>query len=259
MQMKRGIYKMERILSKKNDRVKKWKKLHTKKGRELTGVYLIEGFHLIAEAMEHNAPIQEFLVSEQVKETLFEKYPQEKVVMISKEIADYLSDTESPQGVFAIVEKEMPDTPADFIKPYLLLDNVQDPGNVGTMIRTADAAGYGGVVLGKGTVDLYNSKVLRSTQGGHFHFPVYEGDLNEWFALFKSHHFPIYGTELNEDAASYREINAPEIYGLVMGNEGNGMDKELLKQTTKNLYIPITGQAESLNVAVAAGILMFSL
>lgn len=250
---------MERILSKKNERVKKWKKLHTKKGRELTGFYLIEGFHLISEAIEHGAKIHEFLVSEQLKENSIENYPQEKVVMISKEIADYLSDTESPQGVFAILEKETSVLPTNFTKPYLFLDNVQDPGNVGTMIRTADAAGYGGVVLGKGTVDLYNSKVLRSTQGGHFHFPVYEADLNSWFTLFKSHGFPIYGTELNEDAASYREIVAPEVYGLVMGNEGNGMSNELLKQTTKNLYIPITGQAESLNVAVAAGILMFSL
>ena len=253
------MQKMERILSKKNERVKKWKKLHTKKGRELTGFYLIEGFHLISEAIEHGAKIHEFLVSEQLKENTIENYSQDKVVMISKEIADYLSDTESPQGVFAILEKETPVLPTNFTKPYLFLDNVQDPGNVGTMIRTADAAGYGGVVLGKGTVDLYNSKVLRSTQGGHFHFPVYEGDLNSWFTLFKSHSFPIYGTELNEDAASYREIDAPEVYGLVMGNEGNGMSNELLKQTTKNLYIPITGQAESLNVAVAAGILMFSL
>lgn len=250
---------MERILSKKNDRVKQWKKLHTKKGRDLTNSYLIEGFHLVTEAMEHGASIQEFLVSEQVKNELVENYPQEKVVIISKEIADHLSDTGSPQGVFAIVEKETPLKPTNFTKPYLLLDNVQDPGNVGTMIRTADAAGYGGVVLGTGTVDLYNSKVLRSTQGGHFHFSVYEDDLENWFAAFKDQHFPIYGTELNEDAASYRDINAPEVYGLVMGNEGNGMDKDLLQQTTKNLYIPITGQAESLNVAVAAGILMFSL
>ena len=257
--MKRGYSTMERILSKKNERVKKWKKLHTKKGRDVSGFYLIEGFHLISEAMEHGASIQEFLVSEQVKEESYEKYPQEKVVIISKEIADYLSDTESTQGVLAIVEKEAPIQPADFTKPYLLLDNVQDPGNVGTMIRTADAAGYGGVVLGKGTVDLYNSKVLRSTQGGHFHFPVYEDDLTNWFAAFKSMDLPIYGTELNEDAAPYRDINAPKVYGLVMGNEGNGMDQELLQQTTKNLYIPITGQAESLNVAVAAGILMFSL
>ncbi|MBM6613309.1 RNA methyltransferase [Desemzia sp. RIT804] len=250
---------MERILSKKNDRVKKWKKLHTKKGRDLSGLYLIEGFHLIAEAMEHDISIQEFLISERLNDETIEQYPQEKVVIISKEIADYLSDTESPQGVFAVIEKEIPVKPTSFTKPYLLLDNVQDPGNVGTMIRTADAAGYGGVVLGKGTVDLYNSKVLRSTQGGHFHFPVYEDDLFKWFTDFKSNGFPIYGTELNEDAASYREIKAPEVYGLVMGNEGKGMDKELLKQTTKNLYIPITGQAESLNVAVAAGILMFSL
>ena len=96
-------------------------------------------------------------------------------------------------------------------------------------------------------------------QGSHFHLPVYQGDLNEWFDLFFEHEFPVFGTELNEDAVSYRKIDPQAVYGLVMGNEGNGMSDELLKRTTKNLYIPIVGQAESLNVAVAAGIVMFSL
>lgn len=250
---------MEKILSKKNERVKKWKKLHTKKGRTQTDSYLIEGFHLVSEATQHQAEIKEFLVSEQVPEREYAAYPEEKVVIISKEIAEYLSDTETPQGVFAVIKKEEMSIPEDFKQPLLFLDNVQDPGNVGTMIRTADAAGFGGVVLGKGTVDLYNSKVLRSTQGSHFHFPVYDGDLMEWFEKLQHKGIPVYGTELNEEAVGYREIKAPEVFALVMGNEGKGMNKELLKQTTKNLYIPITGQAESLNVAVAAGILMFSL
>lgn len=250
---------MEKILSKKNERVKKWKKLHTKKERDTSASYLIEGFHLVSEALQYGAPVQEMMVSQEVKEELYPDFPQESMVLISKEIASYLSDTESPQGIFAVVKKEDHPVPEEFTKPYLFLDNVQDPGNVGTMIRTADAAGYAGVVLGKGTVDLYNSKVLRSTQGGHFHFPVYQGELTEWFEIFKAADCPIYGTELNVNAVSYRDIAAPEVYGLVMGNEGKGMNPELLKQTTKNLYIPIDGQAESLNVAVAAGILMFSL
>lgn len=250
---------MEKIVSKKNERVKKWKKLHTKKERDSSASYLIEGFHLVSEALQYGAFIQEILVSQEVKEETYPDFPQERMVLISKEIAAYLSDTESPQGIFAVVKKEVPPIPQEFIKPYLFLDNVQDPGNVGTMIRTADAAGYEGVVLGKGTVDLYNSKVLRSTQGGHFHFPVYQGELTEWFERFKTAGFPVYGTELNVNAVSYRDITAPSVYGLVMGNEGKGMDPELLEQTTKNLYIPIKGQAESLNVAVAAGILMFAL
>lgn len=250
---------MEKILSKKNERVKKWKKLHTKKGRTQTHSYLIEGFHLVSEAVQHREKIKEFLVSEQISENDYAAYPEEKVVIISREIAEYLSDTETPQGIFAILEKKEMSIPETFEQPLLFLDNVQDPGNVGTMIRTADAAGFGAVVLGKGTVDLYNSKVLRSTQGSHFHFPVYDGDLAEWFEKLQHKGVPVYGTELNEEAVAYREIEAPDVFALVMGNEGNGMNKELLKQTTKNLYIPITGQAESLNVAVAAGILMFSL
>lgn len=250
---------MEKILSKKNERVKKWKKLHTKKGREQAQSYLVEGFHLVSEALAHKKDIKEFLVSEQVKEADYAHYPEDKVVVISKEIAEQLSETETSQGVFAVIAKEASVVPEQIDKPFLFLDNVQDPGNVGTMIRTADAAGFGGVVLGTGTVDLYNGKVLRSTQGSHFHLPVYQGDLMEWVTDFQSKGLPVYGTELNEAAVSYRELKAPEVFGLVMGNEGNGMDQKLLKQTTKNLYIPITGQAESLNVAVAAGILMFSL
>lgn len=250
---------MEKILSKKNERVKKWKKLHTKKGREQAQAYLVEGFHLVSEALESQKEVKELLVSEQVKEEDVAHYPEDKVVIISKEIAEQLSETETSQGVFAVVAKESTAIPEQVDKPFLFLDNVQDPGNVGTMIRTADAAGFGGVVLGKGTADLYNGKVLRSTQGSHFHLPVYEGDLAEWMAEFQSKEIPVYGTELNEEAVSYRDAKAPAVFGLVMGNEGNGVDKELLKQTTKNLYIPIAGQAESLNVAVAAGILMFSL
>ena len=113
---------------------------------------------------------------------------------------------------------------------------VQDPGNVGTMVRTADAAGFGGVVLGKGSVDLYNSKVLRSMQGSHFHLPIYQGDLNEWFDLFFQHGHPVYGTELNEEAVSYREIEPLSVYGLVMLNGENlNISKPYRKETRSKI------------------------
>ncbi|MDN5372913.1 MAG: methyltransferase, TrmH family [Carnobacterium sp.] len=254
-----GGLRMELILSTKNERVKNWKKLQSKKGRQKAGAYLIEGFHLIDEAIKNDAVILEMMVSEEIAFENIPTFDEEKQVEISAEIAKSLSETETSQGIFAVVQKkELVEKPS-LNKPFLLLDNVQDPGNVGTMVRTADAAGFGGVVLGKGSVDLYNSKVLRSMQGSHFHLPIYQGDLNEWFDLFFQHGHPVYGTELNEEAVSYREIEPLSVYGLVMGNEGNGMSAELLKRTTKNLYIPIVGKAESLNVAVAAGVVMFAL
>lgn len=253
------IEKMEIILSAKNERVKLWKKLQTKKGREKAGTYLIEGFHLIDEAIKNKAVILEVMVSEDAKEMEFASLSEEIKVLVSQDISKQLSETQTTQGIFAVVKKNsIPQVPV-LEKPYLFLDNVQDPGNLGTMIRTADAAGFGGVVLGKGTVDLYNNKVIRSMQGSHFHLPIFQGDLSQWFELFQDAGFPVYGTELNELAISYREIKPEPVFAIVMGNEGNGMNKELLEKTTKNLYIPITGQAESLNVAVAAGILMFAL
>lgn len=251
---------METILSTKNDRVKQWKKLQTKKGREKSEAYLIEGFHLLDEAIKNKATLLAVMITESQKHkmvALNEEIPQ---FIISDEIAKQLSETETSQGVFAVVKlTTLTKEALDFSKPYLFLDNVQDPGNVGTMIRTADAAGFGGIVLGKGSVDVYNSKVLRSMQGSHFHLPVFQEELTEWFTLFKEQGLPVYGTELNEDAASYRSIAPTQQFALVMGNEGNGMNRDFLQLTTKNLYIPIVGQAESLNVAVAAGILMFAL
>lgn len=248
---------MEKIVSMKNQKVKQWKKLQTTKGRKEARAYLIEGTHLLKEAIKANAIIQEIVMTETFFQQSDLKIAEEVIVIVSPEILASLAQTETPQGVVAIV-KIPEDTPIlDYKGKYILLDQVQDPGNVGTIIRTADAAGYSGVFLGEGSVDLYNDKVLRSMQGSHFHLPVHRAALQELIPEMKSKGMPVYGTELNEAAVDYRTVSPTDAVALVLGNEGNGVSKKVLALTDQNLYIPIFGEAESLNVAVAAGILLY--
>ena len=248
---------MEKIVSMKNQKVKQWKKLQTTKGRKEARAYLIEGTHLLKEAIKANAIIQEIVMTETFFQQSDLKIAEEVIVIVSPEILASLAQTETPQGVVAIV-KIPEDTPIlDYKGKYILLDQVQDPGNVGTIIRTADAAGYSGVFLGEGSVDLYNDKVLRSMQGSHFHLPVHRAALQELIPEMKSKGMPVYGTELNEAAVDYRTVFPTDAVALVLGNEGNGVSGKILALTDQNLYIPIFGEAESLNVAVAAGILLY--
>lgn len=144
-------------------------------------------------------------------------------------------------------------------KKFLLMDAVQDPGNVGTIIRTADAAGFDAVILGRGSADLYNPKVIRSTQGSHFHIAVIEADLSEWLFRLHDEEIPVYGAFLDETAASYDQISRKDSFAIMVGNEGNGISKDLEQHIQHKVYIPIYGKSESLNVAVAAGILMYAL
>ncbi len=125
------------------------------------------------------------------------------------------------------------------------------------MVRTADAAGLDGIVFGKGSADIYNPKVVRSMQGSQFHMKLFTGDILDWMAAFQNAGIKTYGTELNDQAISYDTVKPTLQFALVMGNEGNGVDPEILEKTDQNLYIPMKGEAESLNVAVATGILLF--
>lgn len=248
---------MEKIVSMKNQKVKQWKKLQTTKGRKEAKAYLIEGIHLLREAIKANAIIEEVVMTENFLRQTDLQIAAEDIVIVSPEILASLAQTETPQGVVAIVQIPEDAPILDYTGKYILLDQVQDPGNVGTIIRTADAAGYSGVILGEGSVDLYNDKVLRSMQGSHFHLPVHRAALQELIPEMKSKGIPVYGTELNEAAVDYRTIPPTDTVALVMGNEGNGVSEKILALTDQNLYIPIFGEAESLNVAVAAGILLY--
>lgn len=247
------------IQSAKNTRVKQWKKLEQRKEREKTNTYMIEGFHLVEEAIKANASIIEIMVQEGISTPILENVPQDKIIVLSEEATKAIRTTESSQGIFAVLAMIPLQEIKDIHAPYLFLDGVQDPGNVGTMIRTADAAGFEGVVLGEGCADLYNDKTLRSAQGSHFHLNIQRQSIEEAILIFKHNSFPVYGTALDPQAKVYTSINRQSPFGLVMGNEGQGVRDEVLSQTDANLYIPIKGRAESLNVGVAAGVLMFAL
>lgn len=246
------------IQSTKNTYVKELKKLHRKKGRQEQQRYLLEGFHLVEEAVNSQAEVVDILISPRgAKE--WAAWIEEQaldVTYVSEEVMAAISEQPTPQGIMAVVA--LPRVKEMRVKgKWLLLDNVQDPGNVGTMIRTADAAGFTGVFLGEGTADIYNLKTLRSMQGSHFHIEIQNGTIQDICQVFKEAGIPVYGSELNEQAVAYDTVEKTDQVALIMGNEGQGVAKEILAQTDANLYIPIYGKAESLNVGIAAGILMY--
>ncbi len=253
---------MKVIRSTQNKKIKIWSRLTHKSARKKAQAYLIESWHLVGSAIATHQPILAVLVTQKQLQLHDQALAGLNVILITERVARRLAPTVHPQGIFAVLR--LPSQSA--IQPtqvqhgaWLLLDQVQDPGNIGTMVRTADAAGFKGVVLGAGTASAYNPKVIRAMQGSQFHLRVLSGNLKFWIRDLIQNHLPVYGTVLDPQAVDYRKVRPANDFALVMGNEGNGMQKPLLQLTSRNLYIPIPGRAESLNVAVAAGILMFKL
>ncbi|PYZ93705.1 RNA methyltransferase [Salipaludibacillus keqinensis] len=248
---------MEIIESIQNPKIKAWKKLHTKREREKSGLFFIEGRHLIEEALKSQLVIKELIIQEGLEMPQEWNVKELSLIYVSERVMKELSETETPQGMAAICEKPLNmNLPLEGGK-YLFVDGVQDPGNLGAMIRTADAAGMSGVVLGDGTADPFNGKVIRSTQGSLFHLPIQKMNLEEAIELCKENDVPVFGTSLK--GSTYTAIEPQEHFALIVGNEGNGVSENLLKMTDQNLYIPIFGDAESLNVAIATGILLYHL
>ncbi|MGB8000724.1 MAG: RNA methyltransferase [Anaerobacillus sp.] len=244
------------IESVKNQKVKDWKKLHTRKGREKAEAYLIEGPHILEEAVKADASIIEVILTEGTDLSAYPFKEKPVVYTVTEKVMQELTDTETPQGMMAVCKMMEPELPCK--GKLLLLDAIQDPGNLGTIIRTADSAGYDGILLGHGTVDAYNSKVLRSTQGSIFHLPVKKSNLMEEVQKLKEAEMPIYATEVS-GGTPYQDIERHSQFAVILGNEANGVSGELQSLADVNVYIPIYGKAESLNVAVAAGILMYGL
>lgn len=249
---------MKYIQSESNPQVKQWRKLLTRKERDKTGTFIVEGFHLVEEALKQNETVTQIILSEGMEVPSRWNYEIPGVTVLPEAIFKTLCETEAPQGILAVCQQNTLHDKIEEFKTFLLIDAVQDPGNLGTMIRTADAAGIDAVIIGIGSVDIYNSKVLRSAQGSHFHLPVIRGELKGWIEKLQNNQIPVYGSAL-ENAVNFKETSASSSFALLVGNEGSGVNKELLDMTTSNLYVPIFGQSESLNVAVAAGILLYHL
>lgn len=242
------------ITSVQNKTVKGWKKLHKKRDREKEQCFMVEGFHLVEEAVKSSWNIKEIIVREDVD--LSNNWQSHKWYSVTDEVYNAITETEHPQGVAAVVNMVEPEW--EEFSRVLVLDAIQDPGNLGTLIRTADAAGFDAIIAGKGTVDPYNDKVLRSTQGSIFHVPVFQGDLEGWLPDMKEEGFSIWATSLR-NAKEYQTVKPSTPVALLVGNEGAGVQENYLQFADQNVTIPIFGQAESLNVAIASGILMYYL
>lgn len=244
---------MEEITSAQNNKIKQINKLKKKKDRVKQGQFLIEGYHLVEEAFRSQLKINTLLsVDFSRLDNKIIDYA-ENAYIINFKVAEALSDTTTPQGIFAVVD--IPTYEEDVFKQVLILDRVQDPGNMGALIRNADAAGMDAVIYSKGSADPYQDKVLRASQGSVFHLPIIEKDILPFIQSFDG---KVFGTSL-QNAVPYHTVEKQNNFALIMGNEGSGVDESLLQETYQNLNIPIYGQAESLNVAVSSGILLYHL
>ncbi len=250
---------MEKIItSTSNQYIKHLKKLQTsKKYREEKGVFLLEGERPVRDAISYGINPKAILVLDKRTGTM----PNDvQVYRLPSNIMEYISDTKTPQGIMA--EMEMPVWNAGELSPekspfLLFSDGISDPGNLGTIIRTLDGAGADGIVLGKGTVDLYNPKTVRSTMSSLFNVPCYRGvDSAETIKVLKTKGYKIVGTRM-EGATLYSEADFSVPTVVVMGSEAEGMSKEVLKLCDEFVKIPLIGKIESLNVAVAAGIIAY--
>lgn len=239
---------MKEITSINNDYIKYLLKLKEKKYRHSEKKFIIEGYHLVNEAYQAKM-LKEVLVIDDD-----EKFEGVSVIKVTDQIIKKLSSTITPQNIIGICdisnEKEIKG------KKILLLDNINDPGNLGTLIRSSLGFGIDTIVLSEDCVDLYNEKVIRATQGAIFKINIIINDLKETIEYLQKHDIKVFGTSL-ESSKFLQEYKVNNNYAILLGNEANGVKKELLQLTNDNIKIEIDNKLESLNVAVAGSIIMY--
>lgn len=239
---------MKEITSINNDYIKYLLKLKEKKYRHSEKKFIIEGYHLVNEAYQAKM-LKEVLVIDDD-----EKFEGVSVIKVTDQIIKKLSSTITPQNIIGICdisnEKEIKG------KKILLLDNINDPGNLGTLIRSSLGFGIDTIVLSEDCVDLYNEKVIRATQGAIFKINIIINDLKETIEYLQKHDIKVFGTSL-ESSKFLQEYKINNNYAILLGNEANGVKKELLQLTNDNIKIEIDNKLESLNVAVAGSIIMY--
>lgn len=240
---------MENITSVNNNHIKDLCKLKEKKYRDSTKTYLIEGEHLIFEAYKEGILLE-------VLPLIGEDFSMDtKITFISKEVMKKLSSTDSIPNVIGVCSKK---EEMGIGKKILILEDIQDPGNLGTIIRSSLAFGIDTIVLSPKTVDLYNAKVIRSTQGMMFHINIIVRELTTFIRSLKDNNYIIYGTKVS-NGINVKNIVVPDKYALIIGNEGNGMSSEIESLCDSNLYIEMDNGVESLNAGVAASIILYEM
>ena len=241
------------ITSKDNEIIKNIKKLKEKKYR--VDSYIVEGIKMIKEAISENQEIELIAIREDFKVDFDTKNI--KIVTISNKIFNDISDVKTPQGILAVIKKNQNnqiETNSDYI---LALDSLQDPGNMGTIIRTADSANINQIIINKTTVDPYSPKVIRSTMGAIYRTNIIEvEDLKATLKEMKSKGFQIITTDLKATQSIY-DINYNNKTVVVIGNEANGVSQEILQTADKKVIIPMLGKTESLNASIAASIMIY--
>lgn len=246
---------MERITSRQNHAVQHVKKLASnRKYRRENGEFLCEGPKMWAEAMEHGWVVSTLLTSEEELLRQYEGTPA-RSVLVSPELLSYAADTETPQKMIFTCRIPEPDACLTGER-FLVLDGVQDPGNVGTIWRTADAFGADGLILLPGCADPWSPKVVRSTMGACFRLPVLNCTLEGLLSMLEGKDIPLYATALREDTLDIRTADLKRAV-IVIGSEGRGVSHEVLECCEQTVKIPMRERCESLNAAMAAGIVLW--
>ena len=235
------------ITSLENDKVKELVKLQRKKYRDLTNTFLVEGEHLVNEAYKAGLLLKVISVDDCIFNDI-------ECLNVSYDVMRKISNLDTPPKIMGLCRKKNDSISGDKI---LILDDIQDPGNLGTIIRSAVAFDVDTIVLSLNTVDLYNPKVLRSTQGMFCYINIIVADLEDVIIDLKEKKYTILGTNVN-NGIDVRDVNV-EKYALIMGNEGNGVSSRIQELCDKNLYIEMNSNVESLNVGVACSILLYEL
>ena len=254
---------MDIISSKDNEIVKNVRKLKEKKYRDLENAYIVEGIKMVKEAILEKASIKQIIIcddcekSDSIPKELMYEIAKYDCLYVTSKIFKYISEVQTPQGVLAVVEKNNRDEDINYNEDIIVaLDDIQDPGNLGTILRTVDSVGLTQILVSKGTADPYNPKVVRSSMGAIYRVKVIEcEDLLETLKEVKRNKFKILVSSLKESNSIYNVKYNKKV--LVIGNEANGVEEKIMNIADEKIKIPMLGKTESLNAAVATGIILY--
>ena len=260
---------MQILSSAQNPQIKELVRLQTsRRERRERGLFVLEGARISMEAADSGVVIEKFFFSPKGAQ----RYPQVvahltevagEIYQISDQLAQKIGDSVNPQGIFCLCRCLDNLFTADKIKGdghYLAVYGLQDPGNLGTIIRSCDAFGADGLILSEDCPDLYSPKVLRSSMGGFFRLPVYlTADMGRTVGILREGGIPVYAAALSPDSSSVLQTDLSGGACVMIGNEGSGLPQEMIDCCSGSLIIPMTPQAESLNAAVAASVILWEM